>query len=44
MSHNQVFQYWEFPIDCHGKLLQIPDSREAKAEVADTITLVESKH
>jgi hypothetical protein len=39
--HNQVFQDWKFPVDCHDKLLQIPDRKE-KAEVADAMTLLES--
>jgi hypothetical protein len=32
----------KFPIDCPDKLLQIP-SREDKADVADAMTLLESK-
>jgi hypothetical protein len=40
--HNQVFQNWEFPVDCHGEILQIL-SRESKAEVAEAITLLERK-
>jgi hypothetical protein len=42
MVHNQVFQDREFPIDCHDKRLQIPN-REDKADVADAMTLLESK-
>jgi len=42
-SQNKVFQVWEFIIDCHDKLPQNPKG-EAKAEVADAMTLLESKH
>src|SRR5580698_8511843 len=40
--HNQVFQDREFLIDCHNKSTQILN-REDKAEVADAMTLLESK-
>jgi hypothetical protein len=40
--HNQIFQDWEFLIDRHDKLLQILNG-EGKAEVADAMTLLESK-
>jgi len=40
--HNQVFQDREFLIDCHNKLPQILN-REVEAEVADAMTLLESK-
>jgi hypothetical protein len=40
--HNQVLQDREFLIDCDEKLLQILN-REDKAEVADAMTLLESK-
>jgi hypothetical protein len=40
--HNQIFQDGEFFVDCHDKLLQILN-REDKAEVADAMTLLESK-
>jgi hypothetical protein len=40
--HNQVFQGWEFPIECLDKLLQILN-REVKAEAADAMTLLEGK-
>jgi hypothetical protein len=40
--HNKVFQDREFLIDCHDKLPQILN-REAKAEVADAMTLLEGK-
>jgi hypothetical protein len=40
--HDQVFQDREFFIDCHDKLLQIMN-RGDKAEVADAMTLLESK-
>jgi hypothetical protein len=40
--HNQKFQDWEFLIDRHDKLLQLLN-REGKAEVADAMTLLESK-
>jgi hypothetical protein len=40
--HNQIFQDWEFLIDRHDKLRQILN-REGKAEVADAMTLLESK-
>jgi hypothetical protein len=40
--YNQVFQDREFLIDCHDKHLQILN-REDEAEVADAMTLLESK-
>jgi hypothetical protein len=40
--HNQVFQDWEFPVNCHNKLPHILN-REDKAEVADAMTLLESE-
>jgi hypothetical protein len=39
--HNQVFQDWEFLLDRHDKLLIT--NRKGKAEVADAMTLLESK-
>jgi len=41
--HDQVLKDWEFPINCHDKIPQFPE-REKKAEVADAIALLESKH
>jgi hypothetical protein len=40
--YNQIFQDWVFLLYRHDKLLQIMN-REGKAEVADAMTLLESK-